>query len=316
MSNNEIWERLSSIPVPSSNYLVFTSDAPDCYFGKDSEGCVVFMLLSKSPQLPPINQETKSLRFILNQKCMFNCSGKEEKNTMHILTCKEKDPEKITAFIRLTKSFSSTEVGQDQYYLAKLFSSISALFDKQRRVSEIEVQGLFAELYTILYLNNHGCDVSRYWQSKNKMKFDFSFNDSKRMEIKSTLKSQRIHHFKHEQLLDQLYDIRIVSILLRKCDGGSSLSEVVEQIRSLYADNFPLMLHIESTVSQIDNDLLNNIKYDLPYLDNGIRFYDAKEIPHFNEKTPEGVFNAEYDCALDNAKSVDLKDLIAWIEKV
>lgn len=315
MNNNEIMERITSIPTPSSNYLVFVSDTPDCYFGKDSDGCVVFMIISKSPKVPPVNQKTKSLRFIFNQKCVFNCAGKEEKNTMHILTCKEKDTDKIMAFIRLTKSFSSTEVGQDQYYLAKLFSSISALFDKQRKVPEIEVQGLFAELYTILFLNKNGCDISKYWQSRNKMKFDFSFSDTKRMEIKSTLKSERIHHFRHEQLLDELYDIRIVSILLRKNDGGLSLFDVVEQIRSLYANNFSLMLHIEATVSQIDDDQLSDIKYDTPYLENNIKFYDAKRIPHFNEKSPEGVFNAEYDCVLDNAKSVELKDVIAWIKE-
>ena len=314
MNINEIIERITSIPTPSSNYLVFVSDTPDCYFGKDSDGCVVFMLLSKSPKVPSVNQETKSLRFIFNQKCVFNCNQKEEKNTMHILTCKEKDKEKLMAFIRLTKSFSSTETGQDQYYLAKLFSSISALFDKQRWVSEIEVQGLFAELYTILYLNNNGCDISKYWQSRNKMKFDFSLGDTKRMEIKSTLKNERIHHFRHDQLLDELYDIRIVSILLRKSDIGVSLSDVVDQIRLLYANNFSLMLHIESTVSQIDEDLLNDVKYDIPYLESNIRFYDAKRIPHFNEKTPEGVFNAEYDCILDNAQSEDLKSIISWIE--
>ena len=82
MNNNEIMERILSIPTPSSNYLVFASDTPDCYFGKDSDRCVVFMLLSKSPKVPSVNQETKSLRFIFNQKCVFNCDQREEKNIL------------------------------------------------------------------------------------------------------------------------------------------------------------------------------------------------------------------------------------------
>ena len=152
MKIEEILERISQIGHTDENYLVFQTETDGCFFGKNHDGHVVFMIKSNSPMVPPVNQETKSLRFSFNKKCLFTCNNNSEKNTMHVLTCKEKDDDKIKAFIRLTKSFSINETGQDQYYFAKLFSSLSALFDKQRRVSEIEVQGLFAELYTILYL--------------------------------------------------------------------------------------------------------------------------------------------------------------------
>lgn len=313
MNNKEIFEKVYFIVAPSENYLVFQVEPSNCFFGKDSDGNVVFMMSSSSPKIPSVHQETKSLKFIFNKKCILQFGGFKETEVMHVLACKDKEPEKIQAFIRLTKSFSSSDTGMDQYYLAKLFSSISALFDKQRRISEIEMQGLFAELYTILYLRNSGCDIAKFWQSRNKMKFDFSIDAKRRIEIKSTLKSERIHHFRHNQLLSELYDIKVVSILLRKNDCGISLGDVVEQMREIYANEFALMLHIENTISQVDDDYLYGIKYDELYLKNNIRFFDAKDIPHFNEKSPDGVFNAEYDCYLDTANHLAKEELNNWI---
>ena len=44
--------------------------------------------------------------------------------------------------------------------------------------------------------------------------------------------------------------------MLRKSDCGISLGDIVEQIREIYVDNFALILHIEKTISQIDEDYL------------------------------------------------------------
>lgn len=310
---DEIISNLNSINVPEDNYLMFYIEDNHCYFGKDKNGDVVFMIDSSSEKLSTIRQETKSLQFIFNQKCLLKIDGKMLKKNMHVLICKDKDMEKIRAFVRLTKSFSMNDIGTDQYYLPKLFSSISSLFDKERHISEMETQGLFAELYTILFFREIGCDIAEHWQSHDRMKFDFSLDAKKRIEIKSTLKQERIHHFKHEQLLSNIYDIRIVSIMLRKNDCGVSLGNVVDKIREYYANNFALMLHIENTVSQLDKNMIYGIKYDAVYLKNNIKVFNAEYIPHFNEKTPEGVFNAEYDCYLDTVQQLSQEEITKWI---
>lgn len=315
MDSMDILNKLNEIDLPTTNYLVFNVNNTRGYFGKDEKGNVIFMLPSSSSKISPVYQETKSLKFAFNKKCTFIIDGNAETKIMHLLTCKEKEQDKLLAFIRLTRAFSTNEIDNDQHYLAKLFASISALFDKKRPISDLELQGLFAELYTILYFKMLGCDISKYWQSKNKMKFDFSINEKKRIEIKSTMKTTRIHHFKHDQLLSELYDIRIVSIMLQKNDHGISLGDVVNTIREFYADNFALLLHIESIISNIEREQLYENKYDEVYLKNNLKFFDANTIPHFNEKTPEGVFNAEYDCILENVQSVTEDDIIKWIKE-
>lgn len=136
------------------------------------------------------------------------------------------------------------------------------------------------------------------------------------MEIKSTIRTSRTHHFKHDQLLSELYDIRIVSIMLQKNDYGESLGELIEWIRDKFADNYALLVHIESIISQIDSEELYRIKYDSTYTKMNLRYYNAKDIPHFNEKTPDGVFNAEYDCTLDTSPAISEQDMIFWLTEV
>lgn len=314
MRNEDILSKLNELQNDKDNYLIFQVDDKNYYFGKDKNGNIVYMMDSLSPRIPSICQETNSLFFVFNKRCCITCDDKTEHKVMHIIVCKEDDEERIKAFIRLTKAFSEIDKNLDQYYFAKLFASISSLFDKKRKVSESEVQGLFAELYSILYLNDKNCDIAKYWQSKSRMKFDFSINKTKRLEIKSTLKSNRIHHFRHDQLLGSMYDIKIVSLLLQKNDQGVSLADLVDVFREEYSDDYSLMLHIDSIVSQIDEEYLLKTKYDKIYIDKNIRFFDVKAIPHFNEKTPDGVFNAEYDCDLETADSLSIEELIGWIE--
>ena len=145
------------------------------------------------------------------------------------------------------------------------------------------------------------------------MKFDFSLNEKKRIEIKSTVKSSRTHHFRHEQLLSELYDIKIVSFLLQKNDYGLSLNELVERIHSVYHDNYALLVHIESLVAHVDKDVLETLRYDEIHIKNNLKFFDAKDIPHFTEKTPDGVFNAEYDCCLDTSSELSEEAFVHWI---
>ena len=315
MDSKAILEKLKEIYVTDADYEIFTCEGGKHYFGKDKEYNTIFVIPSNSPNVPPVVQTTNSLVFSYNKKCSFIFEGTTETRIVHLFTCKEHSREKLHAFIRLTRAFSSVDTEADQFCLARLFTSLSALFDKQCMVSENELQGLFAELYSILHFQAINCDIAHFWQSRTRMKFDFSINNRKRIEIKSTIKNSRTHHFKHDQLLSEMYDIKIVSVMLKKNDCGISIGELVEQVREKYMDNYELLMRVESIVTHITNEQLEGAKFDEKYLTNNLRYFDAKRLPRFHEKTPEGVYNAEYDCALDNLVSISESDLCKWIKE-
>ena len=177
------------------------------YYGIDMDQHPVFVIQSLNPQMRSQLQKTRKLVFYSNINCEMLIDRKVCENTVHILTCLSNQYEEQLAFIRLTESFSKHITSSNPYILNELFNALVHLFAQDEKVPEIEQQGLFAELYTIYYFRKLGINLSPFWQKQNKMNFDFTINGIKRIEVKSTTRSERIHHFKHEQLLSELYDI-------------------------------------------------------------------------------------------------------------
>jgi hypothetical protein len=46
-----------------------------------------------------------------------------------------------------------------------------------------------------------------------------------------------------------------------------------------------------------------------------MHIYSASDIPKFNEVTPNGVANAEYDCVLDNIGFLSFEEFQQIVEK-
>lgn len=313
MNSREIVKSINEIDTIKTDYVVFPTDDENVLYGKDHDGNAVFVLQSHDKKQFPMCQETQSLRFFFNKKCVLEEAGVSKEEIVHVLTCKNPSAEKLSAFVRLTYAFAEQIDKDDQHYLPKLFSTLSSLFDKVRTVSEIELQGLFAELYVILYFEEFNCSISNYWQSRGKMKFDFSISEKKRIEIKSTLKPERVHHFRHEQLLSEIYDIKIASLMLQKNDCGISIKDVVDRIRDSHSTDYALLMRIETITTQVEEIQLTTLRYDEEYIRQHIAFFDAKVAPHFREKNPEGVFNVEYDCSFENIDKMDFMDVMSWV---
>ena len=91
MDSKTILEKLSDKSAISQTYEVFPVENSSCYFGKDNDNNIVFMIPSKMPKVAPIYQETKSLRFAFNKKCTFRSDAEEKTQVVHLLTCKEEN---------------------------------------------------------------------------------------------------------------------------------------------------------------------------------------------------------------------------------
>lgn len=146
------------------------------------------------------------------------------------------------------------------------------------------------------------------------MKFDFSINENKRIEVKSTIRSDRVHRFKHEQLLSDLYDIKVLSFMFQKNDCGFSLKELIDEILLKYNSNLALILHIENLIRNVDVSTLSSLKFDKTYTVQNMKIFNAVDIPHFYQQNPEGVANTEYDCDLTNINPISIETLNLWLK--
>lgn len=305
---NSIIEKIDSLKLPEHGYI-FT-EIENVYFGKSYEGFYCFGKKVDNQSILPIIQDTKFLSLYING--VFQIGDGTEKN-LSVVSLKSDDKKLIETFIRLSISIIP-EISDKKFY--DYFLSLKEIFSNSVQKTETELQGLYTELYTVKYLyENLQLDLSSFYQSQDKMKFDYSISDIKKIEIKSTQKSERIHHFRQEQVNTLMYDIIVFSYLLRKDDKGLSLYELIEYCKNNFANNFLFITHIEKFIYKTTDPELKNLKFNEQYTINNLKLINANQIPKVEQTSGNGVFNIEFDSNLEKIKSIPFSDLKDWIKK-
>jgi len=294
---------------------VALSDA-SVYYGKSSAGHPVFAVASKNTQLRSSVQKTKKLVFWFNAVCDVVVDAAHADVTMNVLTCQSDDDNEILAFIRLTLAFMESADEQSPKRLHELFTALTNLFASVHKANQSELQGFYGELFAIKHFYSFGLNLSDYWQKKEKMKFDFSISAQKKVEIKTTTKELRVHHFRHEQLLSDLYDICVVSLMLRTDDQGLSLLELVKDVQRIAANNFDTLMYIEDFIKNFDEAELSNVRFDVGYTNRNLYVYNATSVPRFGEEQPRGVSKTEYDSDLTNATPFPMSEFLRWVQLI
>lgn len=90
MDSKTILEKLSDKSAISQTYEVFPVENSSCYFGKDNDNNIVFMIPSKMPKVAPIYQETKSLRFAFNKNVRSEVMRKKKRKLFIFLLVRKK----------------------------------------------------------------------------------------------------------------------------------------------------------------------------------------------------------------------------------
>lgn len=307
MTNN-IYKVLESIETPLTGFKF--KKVNDAFWGKNSNGKVVFGLSSEDNS-KTIIESTKHLSLLLNIECEIDDKNEISRERLNLLILKS-DP-LLDLFINLTTVFIENKTG---YSFLNFFLQLKELFSMEGKVQNSELQGLFGELFVIYFFKrSFNLDISNFYQSTNKMKFDFSVSETKKIEVKTTLKQERIHHFKNEQLNNLRYDIKIISLMMQKDDKGLSLLLLIERCKNLFSNNLTMLLNIEKIVKTCDVSDLESVVFNENHLIDNLKIYDSAQVPKIQEKTVEGIFNIEFDSNLTNSKSISQKEMFFWVQE-
>ena len=138
------------------------------------------------------------IHIYINTLFEINIDKKMINKKMSLLVLKTLNTKYIEVFVSLINSMID-DLNEEK--LLKHFLEIKTLFSNDIKISKIELEGMWGELFSMIYLKKYfNIDISKYYQKEMKRKFDFSVTDKKKIEIKSTLKPERVHHFLHQQL--------------------------------------------------------------------------------------------------------------------
>ena len=164
------------------------------------------------------------------------------------------------------------------------------------------------------YMYKKGINLYGYWQSVDRMKFDFSINETKKIEVKSTIGENRIHKFRHEQLVTDIFDVWIVSMLLRKDDMGMSLYELSNIVKQECAHNVKVLVHVQNLLLNYPIEDLKLMKFNNEYAVEKLTMYKAIDVPKFQGRQPNGVSNTEYDSDLNNISPRSIEEFSEWLK--
>lgn len=309
MTVNEVLKIINGISVPEEGFCF--EKCFNVLWGKNNKNEIVFAIENENEVSLPFSENTKYLKLIFNHLVIIEDGEKKYNRKISAIVLKTLESKYVDLFITLSLSFSE-KASSDK--ILKYFMELKDLFANVKKPNISELQGMYGELLSMYFLKNeYGIDISNYYQKEDRRKFDFSISDKKKIEIKTTTREERIHHFLQLQLDVERFDIKIISIMLQKDDEGLSLKELISRCKIVFSYNLLLLMHIERMIMNIDDEDLAKIRYNYNYFKDNIRFYNANDIPRIKEKNDEGVYNVEYDVDFTNSKSINKDELMCWI---
>lgn len=283
-----------------NNFLATKLPFTDIHsIGISEEGYPVFFIKSSLiGDHPTINLSLISVQY--SQRCKIRIDGISHENCYTIIRLKSIDQDFIRYFIEIV-SLILIKIG-DIPKPQDLISELKTLVDLFRLFSNKpskSIQGLWAELFVINESSNPSYLVKSWHISINDI---YDFNDGfNKLEVKSTIKKQRIHRFANEQLNPNKGSfLAICSVMMTITGQGISILDLKNLIEQKLNIEDRLRLN-EIIVGTLGSDFEKAIEvyFDYQKALDSFKVFNYKDIPSVDmQNIPSEISNLHYDCDL------------------
>ncbi len=238
--------------------------------------------------------ETDNMVIKLNAKLLFE----SKEYFFHIITSKNTDFDAVKSFDLIYEYiFTKIDTAVSDDTLAMVILSLEEYFritpEKDNKKLQI---GVWGELFCVDYLYNLGfTNIVKKYHNNFYFKHDIELSDSLRMEVKTTVDSKRIHHFRHDQICRNDVTVIVSSIILEESQQGTTLLEMCRRIMSLM-DDPDERLNMNKIIRMCDlSDEKPGMTFSETKATEDIRFYFAESLPMITSPIPNGVTRVAYD---------------------
>lgn len=313
MIPGELEALFSELAVPSPGSLT----ARQLAFGngryriaRQGDGAPALLVLIDELGEPPQGEQLANLSYLPRARLRVESpQGKVDDALYSVLTCRSPDSELRRYFFRVVAALLD-ELGEAQA-VAAIDAGIRRLIDLFRaleRPGRCSLQGLWAELLLISQSPDPKYAVSA-WHAEPEAIHDFA-SGSDRLEVKSTLKSIRQHHFRLEQLtFPPGGGLVVASLMLTRSDSGITVTELVDRVSALLPDDTEHRLRLESVVAaSLGSDwrLMSSTGFDEAGALVSLRLFAGQSIPSVAPDTPVEVSEVRFLVDLSSVPSSDI----------
>jgi len=224
-------------------------------------------------------------------------------------SCIEGYEENIASFVNLCIAHSKLLNGDS---FEQFFYSLISLFQLPKEQNYLNLMGLFGELSVIKHIFfTTKIDISPYWHNDGPYsKLDFSLHNKNSIEVKSSSKGDKAISIKHSQLFSSLDRIVLASVLMVEDNSGSSLNELIEELRSNsdYCNNLQFEISLQKELKRVSQDEASNKRFSLK----SIHYFLNQSINPF-ETIPDNIEKLEYCIDLSDSPHMSDRDLESFI---
>lgn len=317
MTIHALFEEAKNSGLDRSYRIVPIPDIQDAYIGSDSQGrpCIFFRCFDGT-RLPSLQTEQLSLT-VSREFTLFMPGDIQQTDQYNTIFCLSDNPEDIEAFLTVIESFlkDRTDGRISTKEISTFFNALLRLFTiRPDENNEAQRQGLWGELYFMK--QNGGYEFwAPYWHIETNRLFDFSSTSvPQRLEVKTTLRPNRIHNVSHRQVYSSTgEEIYIASMMLTEDNTGVSLRSLIDECREALSRT-PHFMKLEKAVRHAGmHGQDEGPKYNGGEAARSIRFFDVESVPRFGASEPEGVSGTHYKIDLTSIPAIDSARLATWI---
>jgi hypothetical protein len=168
------------------------------------------------------------------------------------------------------------------------------------------VSGLWAELFIIRNARDAGALV-RAWHASPEERYDF-VSAAQRIEIKASAGRERVHHFSLAQLTPPAgCHVIIGSMFVERVGSGTSLGDLIDEVRGLVAGDVELQQRIDTVVaSTLGNALRLSLseRFDREQALDSISFFSEDSVPKIAVPVPSGVSDVHFRADLGQSEPI------------
>ncbi len=266
--------------------------------GKDASGYPVLLIEADNSQ-PTVGAPIvlEHLSVIHLARCRVQVLDEGDRETiLSVIRCTGSDRDIHDYFLRsLHPIIASLPTRPSRLQISDAIQKLVDLFSQIKKSPKETISGLWAELFVIARSRNP-TSLLACWHDAPEDRFDFG-SGGDRLDVKSAFGSHRVHHFSLEQIRPSgPIKVLVASVLIARSEGGASVNDLVDLIRSRVTDPL-LLIRLDSVIAQTvgqDWRSMRDVRFDLQLATHSIRFVDAAALPAVQVPLPPEVIDVHF----------------------
>lgn len=271
--------------------------------GKNYKGLPSILINTKKYNSSVAPYKGLSIRLRFNINCKIHTENEIQNYT--ILSCISDDEQMIKIFLDICETTISQLQDEPTPQEIKEKTQILINLFKEMPNKSSSIIGLWGELFLIASSKNV-LRCLEAWHQHPEDKYDF-YNDNEALEVKCTTKTDREHQFNHDQLVSNLKNHYVVSIMANNNDTkGYSVIDLYNKIKK---ESLPVHLinKLKSTYYKIigntPEEELKDHKYDFELAKKNLLYFNVKGLSNLTVNDPS-ISNIRYTIDLSQKKSL------------